>query len=168
MTPFRSLVVLKRPRHELWTIMRDHLMELVGSLSDIEAVREIERTDAGDGVIHIANEWRARASASAALQSILPAAELSWIDRNCWDGSDWTCTWTIEPGFLGEHVTCSGQTSFVPAMGGQGTRVTFAGELELRLGTSLVTGIAESIVTTIIPRNLRAVAEAAAAFQLPA
>jgi hypothetical protein len=31
----------------------------------------------------------------------------------------------------------------------------------------MVSGFVESIVTTIIPRNLRAVVEAAAAFELP-
>ena len=33
MKNFRSLVVLKRPQHELWSVMRDHLVEFAGSLS---------------------------------------------------------------------------------------------------------------------------------------
>ena len=60
-------------------------------------------------------------------------------------------------------------------MAGRGTRVTFAGELDLKPGLlgslagiePMVSGFIESIVTTIIPRNLRAVVEAAAAFELP-
>ena len=70
----------------------------------------------------------------------------------------------------------TGQTIFADAMAGRGTRVTFSGELDLRPGMlgslsgieSIVSGFIESIVTTIIPRNLRAVVEAAAAYELPA
>ena len=50
-----------------------------------------------------------------------------------------------------------------------------AGEIDIKPGLlgalgsmeSMVTGFVEAIVTTIIPRNLRAVVEAAAAFELP-
>jgi hypothetical protein len=60
-------------------------------------------------------------------------------------------------------------------MGGRGTRITFAGELDLKPGPlaglraleQAATSFVESIVTTIIPRNLRAMAEAAADFPLP-
>ena len=109
------------------------------------------------------------------LRSILKASELSWIDRNTWDATSHACTWAIEPNFLTGHIACSGITSFAPAMGGQGARVTFEGQFDLKPGAlgklssmkSLLSGFLESIVTTIIPRNLRAVVEAAAAFRLP-
>ena len=172
MTPFQSLVVLKRPRHELWSIMRDHLVDLATSIEDIERVEQIERTDEANDVVHIVNKWHAHRHVAASVLAFLPIGELSWIDRNRWDASDWTCAWTIEPAFLREHITCSGQTSFASAMGGQGTRVTFAGELDLKPGAlgsmrPMIAGFVESAVTTISPRNLRAVAEAAAVFGLP-
>ena len=73
------------------------------------------------------------------------------------------------------YIACSGETTFTEAMAGRGTRVAFAGELDLKPGLlgslggmePMVSGFLESIVTTIIPRNLRAVVEAAAAFELP-
>ncbi len=60
-------------------------------------------------------------------------------------------------------------------MGGRGTRVTFSGELDVKPGLvdalgsvgPMVIGSIEPAVSTIVPRNLRAVAEAAAAFALP-
>ena len=60
MKNFRSLVVLKRPQQELWTIMRDHLVEFAGSIADIEEIRQLERTADSDGMVHIVNEWRVR------------------------------------------------------------------------------------------------------------
>ena len=82
MKNFRSLVVLKRPQHELWTVMRDHLVEFAGSIADIEEIRQIERTADSDGIVHIVNEWRMRQQIPAAIRSMLKIGEVGWIDRN--------------------------------------------------------------------------------------
>jgi hypothetical protein len=176
MKVFRSLVVVKRPQSELWTIMRDHLVDMVEKLDDIEEIREIERSTEAAGLVHIVNRWQVRQQVPTVLRSILKTNELSWIDRNTWDAEASTCSWSIEPLFLTQHIACSGRTTFASAMGGQGTRVTFEGELDLKPGLlsslgsleALLSGFLESIVTTIIPRNLRNVVEAAAVFELPA
>jgi len=170
---FRSLVVLKRPRDELWSIMRDHLVDISGLIADIEEIRELQRTTDADGVVHVVNEWRVRQQVPRALRSILKTDDLRWIDRNTWDGATYTCAWTIAPCFLTEYIACSGRTSFASAMAGQGVRVTLEGGLDLKPGLlgslgaieKLVSGFLESVVTTIIPRNLRGVVEAAASFQ---
>ena len=172
MKTFNSVVVLKRQRHELWTIMRDHLAEFAGNVADIREIRELERHAGSDGTIDIVNEWHARQQIPAAIRAMLKIDEISWIDRNRWDPTTQTCFWAIEPRFLADHIVCRGQTGFSEAMGGRGTRLTFSGDLEIRPGLlgslggmeRAVTGFVEAIVTTIIPRNLRAVAEAAAAF----
>ena len=77
MKTFRSLVVLKRPRHELWTVMRDHLVEFSGQIADIEEIRQIERRIDTDGVVHIVNEWRVRQQVPAMVWSIGPTYSLS-------------------------------------------------------------------------------------------
>ena len=175
MKSFHSLVVVRRPRQQLWTIMRDHLSEIAAGIAEIEEVRQIERNVDADGVDHITNEWRARQQIPAAIRSLLKIDDIGWIDRNVWDGRTSTCSWSIEPKFLADHVICGGKTVFDDAMGGRGTRVTFEGTLELRPGLlgslgsleAMVSGFVESIVSTIIPRNLRAVVEAAALFEPP-
>jgi hypothetical protein len=172
---FRSLVVLRRPRQELWTAMRDHLVEFSGQIADIEEIRQIERRVDTDGVVHIVNEWRIRQQVPAIVRSILKTGELSWVDRNTWDAEEFVCNWAIEPRFLTEYIECSGKTMLAEAMGGQGTRVTFEGAFDLKPGVlgslgsveALLSGFLETIVTTIIPRNLRGVVEAAARFELP-
>lgn len=175
MKPFRSLVVLKRPHEELWSIMRDHLLDIAPQIADIKEIRLLERHVDKNGVVRIVNQWQVRQQVPPAIRSILKTGELGWIDRNIWDAKTFTCSWTIEPTVLTEHIACSGQTTFGPAMAGQGARVTFEGALDLEpglLGTSLgglerlVSGFVESIVTTVIPRNFRSVVEAAAAFEL--
>ncbi|HEY2152544.1 MAG TPA: hypothetical protein VGH34_17170 [Vicinamibacterales bacterium] len=176
MKTFRSLVVIKRPREALWTIMRDHLIDISPHLADIQEVRQLDRSVDADGIVHAVNHWRVRHHVPPVIRSILKSEELSWIDRNSWDAGTFTCAWTIEPDFLTEYIACAGHTVFASAMAGQGARVTFEGGLDLKpglLGGSLggvekmVSGFLESIVTTVIPRNLRGVVEAAAAFDLP-
>lgn len=176
MKTFRSLVVLKRPHAALWTIMRDHLVDVAPHIADIENIRQLERRVDADDVVHIVNEWHVRHQVPPVIRSILKTGELSWIDRNIWDARAFTCSWTIEPNFLTEYIACSGQTIFASAMAGQGARVTFEGGLDLKPGLlggslggieKLVSGFLESIVTTVIPHNLRGVVEAAAAFELP-
>jgi hypothetical protein len=174
--PFRSLVVLRRPHEELWSIMRDHLVDIAPQIADIKEVRPLERHEDADGVVRIVNQWYVRQQVPAAIRSILKSGDLGWIDRNTWDAKSFTCSWTIEPTFLTEYIACSGQTTFASAMAGQGARVTFEGGLDVKPGllgdsfgsiANLVSGFLESIVTTVIPRNLRGVVEAAAAFKLP-
>lgn len=173
MRNFHSLVVLRRPRQELWTIMRDHLVAFGGRIADIEDVRQLSRTPDVDGVVRIVNAWRARQQVPPAIRSMLQIDELSWIERTSWNEAASACDWTIEPSFLGEQIMCSGTTTFAVAMGGRGTRVSFTGELDVkpgllsRLGSMepMASGFLETVVTTLVPRNLRAVAEAAAEFQ---
>ena len=131
---FRSLVVLKRPRQALWIAMRDHLVDFAGQIADIEEIRQLERSTAEAGTVHIVNEWRVRQQMPAVVRSILKTGELSWLDRNTWDAGTFTCSWAIEPRFLTEYIACSGRTMFAEAMGGQGTRVTFEGEFDLKPG----------------------------------
>jgi hypothetical protein len=107
--------------------MRDHLTEFASCIADIQQVREIARTTEPDGVVRIVNEWRASQQIPAAIRTMLKIDDISWIDRNSWDPATDTCSWSVEPKFLSGHIVCSGNTAFAEAMGGRGTRVTFAG-----------------------------------------
>jgi hypothetical protein len=172
---FESLVVLQRPRQELWIAMRDHLPDFADQIADIRQVRQIDRTERPDGNVHVVNQWHAAQQIPSSFRAIVGGDDVGWIDRAVWDAATWTCSWSIEPSFFGDSITCSGQTVFAEAMAGRGTRVTFAGQLDIKpeLLASLnnmfpmASGFIESSVTTMIPRNLRAVAEAAAAFGQP-
>ena len=165
MKNFRSLVVLKRPQHELWSVMRDHLVEFAGNIADIQEIRQIERAVDSNDMVHIINEWRMSQQIPAAIRSMLKIGEVVWIDRNTWNVETGTCSWTIEPSSLGDCITCSGETTFTEAMAGRGTRVAFAGELDVKPGLlgslgsmePMVCGSRESLFNYIISSNLRGV-----------
>ena len=170
MKPFKALVVVKHPMAAVWATMRDRLAELVPLLDDIESITPIERHETPGGKVALVNEWHTRQRIPALLQARLGADSVSWIDRNTWDPATHRCHWRIEPSVLRGQIECHGVTAYEPAMGGRGTRVTFAGEFELAGGAlkSLagvleqpVAAFVESIVTLLVPKNLRNILDAA-------
>ncbi len=153
--------------------MRDHLPEVASRLPEIESVTETERIVGEDGKTHIVNEWRARYPIPAGLRSFINIGELGWTDRNSWDDGAQVCAWAIFPYLFTEYIHCEGRTVFEPAMAGQGARITLEGKLELKAGflgiataaEKLAAPFLEAVVTSAIPRSLRATLEAAAAFE---
>lgn len=171
MRPFRTLVVLRQPIDAVWPVIRDRLPELVEMIDDIRSITPVEREELGPGRIRLVNEWHARQQVPEVLRASLPTGEIGWLDRNVWDESARVCSWEIEPFLLAGEIRCTGTTTYEPAMGGRGCRVTFSGTFELLEGAlsglapSLqrpATAMIESLVGTLIPRNTRTVLEAAA------
>jgi hypothetical protein len=151
--------------------MRDHLSQFAHRLADIEAVVERERSIETDGRVAVLNEWKLRYQVPDAIKKALGGSELGWMDHGRWQ--DLVCNWTIEPFFLKGNINCEGRTTFEPAMGGQGARITLEGEFEIRQGALLgaasviekpLLSFVESVVTGVLPNNLRSVVEAASAF----
>jgi hypothetical protein len=171
MKSFKSVVVVKHPHSVISSVMRDHLADFAHNITDIESVVERERAMEQGDIVRIVNEWKVRYHIPSAIKSFIGDGELGWLDYNRWQGH--TCDWSIEPFFLAGHISCAGRTSFEPAMAGQGSRVTLEGNFEIRHGfmkgaSTLIEGpilrFAETIVTTVLPKNLRAVVEAAASY----
>jgi nitrogen fixation protein len=171
MKTFKSVVVVNAPVGTMWDTVRDRLPELVSSMDDIEKVVVAERTELTGGEIGLTNEWHARRRVPDMLRGALQSDAIGWTDRNVWNERDRICRWTIEPWVLRGGIGCSGETRYESAIGGRGTRVTFEGNFELKPGalsglagalTTPLTPFVESIVTTLIPKNLRKVIEAAA------
>lgn len=170
MKTFSSMVVVKQPLDLVWSVMRDRLPELGAALDDIESIVVVERETLGPGRVRLVNEWRSSQRIPAVLRDRLGTSDLSWLDRNIWNDASHCCTWVIEPAVLAEHIRCEGSTRYEPAMGGRGSRVTFAGTFHLAAdGLATFAGplqkpasaFIESIATTVIPRNVRKVIEAA-------
>lgn len=170
MKTFSSVVVVKQPLDRVWATMRDRLPELGAALDDIESIVVMEREELQPGSVRLVNRWRSRQRIPAVFGDRLGTSDLSWLDRNVWDDASHCCSWVIEPAVLTEHIRCAGSTRYEAAMGGRGSRVTFAGTFDLA-SDALATfagslqrpasAFIESIATAVIPRNVRKVIEAA-------
>lgn len=171
MKTFRTLAVVKRPAPEVFAIVRDRLVDLVPLVDDVASIEMLQRAELGEGAVRLVNRWTASQRIPDVVAHAVDTDEIAWTDHNVWSSSDMTCRWTIEPFIFTEHIRCAGVTTYEPAMGGRGCRVTLSGTFDLaptalarvsgavrRPATSLI----ESMVSTIIPRGTRRVVEAAA------
>lgn len=170
MKTFKSIQIVKIPVDEVWGAIRDRLGELVPYLDEIESVTVMERTVLADGDVSLVNLWQGKAKFPAVLSSVIKSETLMWTDRARWHEKDRKCTWQIELHFARERTRCTGTTTFEPALGGKGARITFEGEFSLNakglpgvpaILESTVAAAAESFVTSLIPGNFRKLAMAA-------
>jgi hypothetical protein len=164
MKSFKTLIVVKYPKQQVWEALRDTLAELAAFLDDVSSIKQLDRKQVASGQVMLTNLWTANIEIPQAIRSMLHAREVSWVDRAEWTESKGRCEWQIEPQFFTEHIKCAGTTSFDAAIGGRGTRITFEGTIEITL-TSLpgvpnfmlgtATKAIESLVTTLIPKNFQ-------------
>ncbi len=171
MKPFKSIVVVNHPVDLVWVTVRDRLPEIAAMLDDVNSVTVVEHEDARDGVVRQVNRWRSRTKIPEMLAKVVEADDLGWLDRAEWSEKDRCCRWTIEPSFLPGSIRCEGASTYAPAMGGRGARVTFEGTLDIDMaGQAALSGalarplsaVAESVVSNLIPKNFRKTLEAAA------
>jgi len=171
MKPFRTVEIVKAPIDEIWCAIRDRLDQLVPLLDDIASVTVEYRDELPDGTVNLVNIWRAKANIPAVLHSIIKPEYLAWTDRAGWILAKRECNWNIELHFDRERTRCHGSTIFEPALGGRGTRISFAGEFGMTakgmkgvpsMLESTVEGAVEAFVTSLIPRNFRKLVQVAA------
>jgi len=173
MKEFKSIVVVTHPRTLVWETIRDGLPKLAPLLDDIENISVINRREEADGTVFLVNRWKANPKIPSLLQSVIDPSMFVWIDRAQWTASAYECKWRIETQFLPEGLKCDGVTSYEEAMGGKGTRITFAGHLSIlpdklaRVPVYMESAVArgiESLVTTLIPKNFRKLSKAVGEF----
>ncbi len=169
---FHTLVGVRQPLGMVAAAIRDRLPEIAPSLADVTGVSVVDRHVDDDGRTHLVNEWRVEPKLPGALKQAIPDDMLGWNDHAIWSADLTECTWRIEPFFMPGAIRCGGTTRFETAMGGRGTKATFAGDFEIDPSAlakipaawrGAATSAIELIVGTMIPRNFRKTMEAAAA-----
>ena len=169
MKTFKALAVVKQPREEVWSAVRDRMADLVPLLDDVRDISVESRTEEDDGTVRLVNVWRADADIPALLRSVIKPEMLAWTDRAVWQPGSWECRWEIKPHFMGEATECTGTTRYEEAMGGRGTRLVFDGEFSVLANrlpgvTSLIGGPTargiEAFVTALVPKNFQKLAKA--------
>jgi hypothetical protein len=171
MKAFNTVEIVKAPVDEVWRAIRDRLDELVPHLDEVQSVTVQHREELPDGSVRLINLWRGKANIPAVLKSVIKPELLAWTDHALWNLATRECTWQIELHLDRERTRCHGTTKFTPAIGGRGTRVTFAGEFAMNakgmrgvpvMLESAVEAGAEAFITSLIPGNFRKLVQAAA------
>jgi hypothetical protein len=160
---FRTLDLVKHEMEKVWASMRDDLPKLADMMEDVESITEEERFESPP-VVHVVNIWKCAMSLPNSLRMFVDSGVFIWTDRGEWNNETHVCKWTIEVHNFRDSVECHGKTVFEPAMGGNGTKITFSGDLELNsqklagitgfLGATVLL-MAEDIIHHAIQKNFR-------------
>jgi len=152
--------------------MRDDLPELAGMIDEIESITEMERTGSEPNY-HIVNIWKSSIKLPQAIMSVLGSDLFVWTDTADWNDETHICNWSIELHRFRDSVQCHGTTSFEPAMGGGGTKITFAGDIEWdnRKSGGMTGAMGEAflvmggdIIQNSVQKNFRKLTEAASKY----
>jgi hypothetical protein len=155
------IVLIRQPVDLVWRAMQDELGKIATFMPAVAAIRCVQKTKDADGRVHTIHEWHAAAGLPAAIESRTNGEALKWMERAEWDASASETKWQVESQLLGPSLTGSGVTRFERAMGGQGTRVSFTVDAQLKgdalgpLGELKWTGGLATAATAVLAKTLQ-------------
>ena len=165
---FRTLSMLRQPPEKVWEIMRDRMHETAAGVEDVESVEAKFRREDEPGRVRTLYHWTSAPRLPALLQNQLQPGMLSWEDSALWDDARQVCDWRIRSDYFQDKMICHGTTTFAPAMGGRGCRLTFEGTIQWTDHTlpgigrlqGPVLKLLEGVLAKMIPNNFQRVAKA--------
>jgi hypothetical protein len=164
---FKTVTIVKHPIEMVWSTMQRDLAAIASSVPDIDTVTPLSSHHNESGHLMVVNVWKAKPPLPDFLVKLVQPDMLTWTDSAVWEEAQRCCHWQIQSHYFKEKMTCTGSTSFEPAMGGRGCRLTFEGllhwqadALPMKMAGTLVTQGIESFMGSLIPANFRKLAEA--------
>lgn len=166
---FKTISIIKFPVDITWNTMMNHLPDIATDVDDLESITEVKRTKQAEGVIKVESVWKAKPNLPAMVMKYIKPDMLEWTDSATWKETEKIIDWEIHSHHYYDELYCKGATAFERAMGGKGCKITFSGELEwkgkvfsMSLGMldSTLAKVAESVLSQMIPSNLRKITEA--------
>jgi hypothetical protein len=167
---FKTISMIKEPADQVWETFRDRFEEIGEQVDDLEYIRLQEKKENASGQLVSVYEWRANPNLPAIVKSYIQPSMLTWDDTATWDADQKVCYWQIESHYFREKMQCSGSTSFSPAMGGRGCKLTFEGNIHWEGGLSQLMGImegpiaraVENVISKMVPKSFHKVSSAVA------
>ncbi len=151
------------PRELVFETYRDHLVDLVPYLPNVDWIKVLERTEDG-AVTHLINEWKARGDIPKVARKFIKPEMLRWKDFADWDRDSWACSWSFEMAFMRDQVKASGK-NFLVEEGPDRTRYEIRGTLEIdgnkipgvpaMLGRRIVPQIEKFVIALIKPNFVK-------------
>ncbi|HSN19982.1 MAG TPA: hypothetical protein VLS49_04850 [Usitatibacter sp.] len=154
----RLVLVAPRARDLMWDALCNRACELPPLLEHEVTAQALAGAPSEDGVVRRDHRWSARPNVPAILAPHIDSEYLEWTCRTEWRPRDYRSRWTIEPAFLRESALCEVTMDFQPAIGGRGTRIAIALDLEALRAPAAV----RTITARILATHFRMLVEAAA------
>lgn len=160
---FNTVSIVKHEFDLVWNTMRDELPQLVYLMDDIESITMKSRGNENE-ICEIVNIWQSSPPIPQNIADRFSTDMFCWTDYAQWNEQKKECAWRIEHHHFRDIINCQGTTSFSPAMGGRGTRITFTGDFSVNSNpSSKILGsfensalkIVETMLKNLIPKNFR-------------
>ncbi|MGE0707804.1 MAG: hypothetical protein AB7N76_13155 [Planctomycetota bacterium] len=162
------------PVEEVFALIRDDMPSLVPYLNDVEEIRVLTRTDAGEGKVRILNLWRGSAKkAPTVVQKFLSPDLLTWKDDALWHSeAPRRAEWKLLPNLGGSLFTCTGTTSLLER-GPNRMAIRIEGEINVyperlpgvpRILAGKLRGKIESFVVDMVVPNMQTMARGVQAY----
>ena len=169
---FKTLSIIKHPINIVWTAMRDHYVEIVAFVDEVDSIHSISRKKITPKKMEVVNIWKADPPIPEIISKQIKKEMLSWTDTAIWDEEKMICRWKIDSHYFKEKMNCKGFTKFEPAIGGRACRLSFQGSIDwdgnlplsFGMADSMIAKTLESIISKVIPNNFRKLASGVAAF----
>jgi hypothetical protein len=165
---FNVETTIAYPRQLVFETLRDHIVDLVPYLPDVDKIKVVERKQVSDTEVFLLNHWFGKTNIPAMVKSILKPEMLQWKDHANWYADQFYCSWRLESLFADNLFACSGTNTFAEH-GEAETRMNIKGRLDVyaeRAVPSLMKGLAkklgpqiEKIVVRTITPNFTTVAQ---------
>jgi hypothetical protein len=168
---FKTISMIKQPVELVWQTFRDRFEEVGQRVDDLEYITFKEKKENEAGQLVTLYEWKADPKAGplpALVKSYIQPSMLTWDDTATWDADHKVCYWEIESHYFREKMHCVGSTTFSPAMGGRGCRLTFQGTIDWEGGLPALVGIMEGpitramegVISKMVPKSFHKVSNA--------
>ncbi len=151
------------PREQVFEVYRDHLVDLVPYLPNVDWIKVLERNEDGP-VVHLVNEWKARGEIPKVASKFIKPEMLRWKDFADWNRDEWSCAWSFEMAFMREQVKASGKNRLIEE-GPDRTRYEIRGTLEIdgnnipgipgMLGRRIVPQLEKFVIALIKPNFIK-------------
>ena len=169
---FKTLNIIKYPVDIVWTSMRDHYVEIVAFVDEVDSIRPVSRKKIAPNKLEVVNIWEADPPIPDIISKYFKKEMLSWTDTAVWDEGAMICNWKIDSHYFKEKMNCQGFTKFEKAIGGRACRLSFQGRIDwdgnlplsFGMADSMISKTLESIISKVIPNNFRKLTSGVATF----
>lgn len=165
---FKTISMIKHPVDLVWETFRDRFEEVGEKVDDLEYIAFREKNVNETGQLTTVYEWKANPKLPALVKSYIQPNMLTWTDTATWNANEKVCHWQIYSHYFKDKMDCVGSTTFSPAMGGRGCRMTFQGNIHWDGGLPALVGIMdgpitramESVISKMVPKSFHKVSNA--------
>ena len=135
------------PRARTYQIYRDHLIDLLPYLPNVQSV-EPKEVSGVPPVMRKVAVWRGGGDIPAAVRSVLGESMLAWTDTATWDESRWHCAWSIETHSFKDALHCHGENRYIE-IDPTRTRVDIEGKISV--DATKIRGVPKILARSIGP-----------------